>query len=99
MGFVCVFALLYLDVWAGSEPGLVSQHLVDVVKEAKARGRCLQPLQPQRVPAHPQELSRVQTHQVVAVMSCCSLEVRGRGGRRDLEKWPSQTLHLVILSF
>lgn len=35
----------------------MSQHLVNVVEETQARGRGLQTAQPQRVPAHPQELS------------------------------------------
>lgn len=66
--------LSYLNMGAGGEPGLVGQHLIDVVEKAKARGCCFQTLQPLRVPAHPQKLSRVQVHQVVAVMSCSSLE-------------------------
>lgn len=69
-----VFSLLYLDVRAANEPGLVGQHLIDVIKEAKATGSCLQTLQPLRVPAHPQKLRWVQVHQVVAVMTCCSLK-------------------------
>lgn len=49
--------LLYLDVRAGSEPRLMSQHLVNVVEETQARRRGLQTVQPQRVPAHPQKMS------------------------------------------
>lgn len=59
----------YLDVGAGGEPGLVSQHLVYVVKQAKTRWSRFQTLQPQRVPAGPQELGRVQAHQVAAVIT------------------------------
>lgn len=54
----------------------MSQHLVDVVEEAQAWRRGLQPVQPQRVPAHPQEVSRVPVDQVVTVMSRSSLKVR-----------------------
>lgn len=62
----------------------MGQHLIDVIEETKARGRCLQALQPQGVPTHPQKLSRVQVHQVVAVMSRSSLEEREKG---SLEIW------------
>lgn len=72
----CCRTVSYLDVGAGGEPGLVGQHLVDVVQEAQARGRRFQTLQPQRVSAHPQELGRVQVHQVVAVMSCGGLKTK-----------------------
>lgn len=74
--------LSYLDVGAGSEPGLMSQHLVNVVEETQARGRGLQPVQPQRVPAHPQKMSRVEVDQVVTVISRRSLKVRERDVRR-----------------
>lgn len=59
---------------AGGEPGLVGQNLVYVVEEAETRGSRFQALQPQRVPPHPQELGRVQAHQVAAVVSSRRLE-------------------------
>lgn len=66
--------LVHLDVGAGSEPGLMSQHFVNVVQEAQAWRRGLQTAQPQRVPAHRQEMSRVQLDQVVTVISRRSLK-------------------------
>lgn len=90
--FFCV--LLYLDVWAGSEPWLVGQHLVDVVKKTKTRRCRLQTLQPQRVPTHPQKLGWVQVHQVVTVMACCSLDVTKRGNWVQIQQ---ETFKLEIL--
>lgn len=72
----------YLDVWAGGEPGLMSQHLVNVVEETQARGRGLQTVQPQRVPAHPQKLSWVEVDQVVTMVARRSLKVREKELRR-----------------
>lgn len=72
----------YLDVWAGSEPGLVSQHLVNVVQETQAWRRGFQAVQPQRVPAYSQKMSRVQADQVVTMISRRSLKVRETGLRR-----------------
>lgn len=91
--FICI--LLYLDVWAGSEPWLVGQHLVDVVEKTKARRCCLQTLQPQRVPTHPQKLGWVQVHQVVTVMACCSLDITRRANWTQIQQ---ETLKLEILS-
>lgn len=65
--------LPYLDVGAGDEPRLVGQNLVNVVQETQAGRRCLQAVQPQRVASHPQELGRVEAHQVGAVVPRCSL--------------------------
>lgn len=65
--------LPYLDVGAGDEPRLVGQHLVDVVQETQASWRRLQAVQPQRVTAYPQELGRVEAHQVGTVVSRRSL--------------------------
>lgn len=76
--------LPYLDVGAGGEPGPVSQHLVDVVEKTQARGRALQTVQPQGVPAHPQEMSRVELDQVVAVVSRRSL----KGSQNALGRQP-----------
>lgn len=75
--FIRGLSLLYLDMRAGGEPGLVGQHFVNVVKEPKAKGCHLQTLQPLGIPAHPQKMRWVQVHQVVAVMTCCSLLVTG----------------------
>lgn len=80
MWFAC---WLYLDVRAGGEPGLMGQHFINVVKETKARGGRFQTVQPQRVPAHPQKLGWMKVHQVVTVMSRCSLKVSGRGSYPD----------------
>lgn len=60
----------------------MSQHLVDVVQETQAWRRGLQAVQPQRVPAHSQKVSRVQAHQVVAMIPRRSLKVRETGLRR-----------------
>lgn len=60
----------------------MSQHLVDVVEETQARRRRLQPVQPQGVPAHPQEVRRVPVDQVVTVMTRGRLEVREGDLRR-----------------
>lgn len=60
----------------------MSQHLVDVVEETQAWRRGLQPVQPQRVPAHPQKVSRVAVDQVVTVMTRSSLKVREGDLRR-----------------
>ena len=63
----------------------MGQHLVDVVQQSEPGGRGLQALQPDRVPAHPQEVGGVEGHQVAAVVPCCRLArgenpVRGEGG-------------------
>lgn len=60
----------------------MSQHLVNVVQEAQAWRRGLQTVQPQRVPAHPQEMSRVKVDQVVTVIARRSLKVREKDLRR-----------------
>lgn len=51
------FCLLYLNVGASSEPGLVSEHFVYVVELLEASWRALQALQPHRVSTHSQEHS------------------------------------------
>lgn len=56
LNFIRSLSLLYLDMRAGGEPGLVGQHLVNVVKEPKAKGCRLQTLQPLGIPAHPQKM-------------------------------------------
>lgn len=62
----------------------MSQHLVYVVEEAQAWRRGLQPVQPQRVAAHPQEVSRVKVDQVVTVIARRSLKVREKDLRGGL---------------
>lgn len=62
---------------------MVGQHLVNVVEETEARGCRLQTVQPQRVSTHPQKMCRMQVHQVIAVMLCCSLEVTETGSEAD----------------
>lgn len=61
----------------------MGQHLVDVVQETQAGRRCLQAVQPQRVAAHPQELGRVEAHQVGAVVSRRSLAELKTGNTKE----------------